>query len=91
MKNLEHLIGAYFHQDWNLVYATREEAVTDFVSRSPKRAATVPDEIDGLLQSPDDELTERLESMGFDDAPPDGDRAFLAELRAHIVRLCPAG
>ena len=88
MENLEHLIGAYFHQDWNLVHGTREEAVADFVRRAPQRAATVPDEIDALLESTDDELSERLASMGFDDAPADGDRAFLVELRTHIVRLC---
>jgi hypothetical protein len=88
MENLEHMIGAYFHQDWNHVYATRHEAVADFVRRSPDRAATVPQEIDGLLNSAgdDDELAIRLSAMGFDDAPPDGDRAFLAELRDHIRR-----
>lgn len=87
MKNLEHLIGAYFHQDWNHVYSSREEAVADFVRRSPDRAPAVPDEIDELLRSSDDDLAGRLESMGFDDAPPDGDRAFLVELRAHLVSL----
>jgi hypothetical protein len=92
MENLEHLIGAYFHQDWNHVYATRHEAVADFVRRSPDRAERVPGEIDELLSSisSDEELAERLSAMGFDDAPPDGDRAFLGELRAHILRRDPA-
>jgi hypothetical protein len=88
MENLEHLIGAYFHQDWNLVYATRDEAVGDFVRRSPDRAAMVTREIDELLSSTgsDEELAARLSAMGFDDAPPDGDRTFLIEIRNAILR-----
>jgi hypothetical protein len=93
MENLEHLIGAYFHQDWNHVYSTRQEAIADFVRRSPDRAARVPQEIDELLGSTgdDEELASRLSAMGFDDAPPDGDRAFLIELRTHIRRDGSAG
>jgi hypothetical protein len=92
MENLEHLIGAYFHQDWNHVYATRQEAIADFVRRSPDRAARAPQEIDELLSSTgdDEELASRLCAMGFDDAPPDGDRAFLIELRTHLHRDGPA-
>jgi len=92
MENLEHLIGAYFHQDWNHVYATRHEAVADFVRRSPGRAASIPREIDALLASTgdDEELASRLSAMGFDDAPPDGIRAFLTELRDHIRGHGPA-
>jgi hypothetical protein len=88
MENLEHMIGAYFHQDWNHVYASRHEAVADFVRRSPDRAASVPQEIDVLLASTGDdtELASRLSAMGFDDAPPDCDRAFLTELRDHVRR-----
>lgn len=90
-QNLEHLIGAYFHQDWNHVYATRDNAVADFVRRSPDRAASVPQEIDALLASTgeDEELASRLSAMGFDDASPDGDRAFLIELRTHILQQVP--
>ena len=89
MENLEHLIGAYFHQDWNHVYATREEAVADFARRSPERVSSVPGEIDELLDAtPDNEaLAERLSAMGFDDAPLEGDRAFLLDLRAHLFRM----
>jgi hypothetical protein len=92
MENLEHMIAAYFHQDWKLVYATRQEAVADFVARSPDRAASVPREIDELLASigDDEELINRLTAMGFDDAPPDGDRLFLIDLRDSLRRLGPA-
>ncbi|TGN63877.1 hypothetical protein EXE59_07875 [Nocardioides eburneiflavus] len=88
MENLEHLISAYFHQDWNHVYATRKDAVADFVRRSPERAAMVPQEVDELLSSTDDdeELAARLSAMGFDDAPSDGERAFLIEVQAHLRR-----
>jgi hypothetical protein len=88
LKHLEHLIGAYFHQDWNHVYVSRHEAVADFHRRSPDRAALVPREIDELLSSTgdDEELAARLSAMGFDDALPDGDRALLIELRADILR-----
>lgn len=92
MENLKHLIGAYFHQDWNHVYRTREEALADFVRRAPERAETVPGEIDELLEStPGDEaLTTRLANMGFDDAPPEGDRAFIVDLQTRLRRLCSA-
>jgi hypothetical protein len=92
MENLEHLIGAYFHQDWNHVYTSRHEAVADFVRRSPDRAATGPQEIDELLASTgnDEELGRRLTVMGFDDAPADCDRAFLIDLRDHLLRRGPA-
>jgi hypothetical protein len=91
MENLEHLIGAYFHQDWNHVYATRHEAVADFVRRSPDRAARVGLEIDELLTSTGsgEELAAHLSAMGFDDAPPDGDRAFLIDIQSCIQRNEP--
>ena len=82
MRNLEHLIGVYFHQDWKLVYATRQEAVADFEARSPDRAASVPREIDELLASigDDEELINRLTAMGFDAVPYTGlDRAGVLE------------
>jgi hypothetical protein len=91
MENLEHLIGAYFNQDWNHVYATRYEAVADFVRRSPDRAARVSLEIDELLSSTGsgEELAAHLSAMGFDDAPPEGDRAFLIDIRTYIRRHGP--
>jgi hypothetical protein len=91
MENLEHLISAYFHQDWNHVYATRHEAVADFVRRSPDRAAKAGLEIDELLSSTgsDEELAAHMSAMGFDDAPSDGDRAFLIDIRTYIRRHGP--
>jgi hypothetical protein len=91
MENLEHLIGAYFHQDWNHVYATRHEAVADFVRRSPDRAAKARLEIDELLSSTGnaEELAAHMSAMGFDDAPPDGGRAFLIDIRSYIQRNEP--
>jgi hypothetical protein len=91
MENLEHLIGAYFHQDWNHVYATRHEAVADFVRRSPDRAAKAGLEIYELLSSTGsgEELAAHLSAMGFDDAPPDGDRAFLIDICTYIRRHGP--
>lgn len=78
MANLEQLIGAYFHQDWNHVYPGREAAVADFVRREPLKVAEAYREARVLLDSSNDlELVDRLDAMGFDDAPEEGARQFL--------------
>ena len=87
MDNLRHLIGAYFHQDWNLVYASREAATADALRRSPARTVGAAEEIDRLLaEESDDHLARLLDDFGFDDAPAEGVRAFLAAIRDQILR-----
>lgn len=85
MENLKHLIGAYFHQDWNHVYPTREAAVADLLRREPKVASQAAEEIDLVLGSETDhELRDTLDALGFDDAPFDGERSFLLAIRDQI-------
>lgn len=90
--NLQHLIGAYFYELWDQhEYSTWEDAVDDFVRRSPERAGTVPDEIaqfltDGLS---DEELAAQLTTWGFDFDPREGERAWLAHV-ADRIRTYPA-
>ena len=43
MDNLKHLISAYFYELWDQYeYASWQEAVDDFVRRSPERARAFP-------------------------------------------------
>ena len=91
MNNLKHLIGAYFYQLWDqFEYPTWEEAVDDFVRRSPDRAAATPAEIDELLTSaPDNVIEDKLVGFGFDHSPPEGVRSWLAEVRDRIATQLP--
>ena len=88
MDNLKHLIGAYFYEAWNeYEYRSWEEAVDDFVRRSPGMAGLVPGEIDTLLAEgrDDPELDDHLVGFGFSYSPPEGDRAWLVEVRDRIT------
>lgn len=88
MDNLKHLIGAYFYEAWDeYEYSSWEEAVDDFVRRSPDMAPLVPSEIDTVLaeDQSDSELDDHLVSFGFSYSPPEGDRAWLLAVRDRIV------
>ena len=84
-ENLRRLIGAYFHPDWNHVYSSREAAIADALRRSAARSIGAAEEIDRLLaEGSDDYLARLLDDFGFDDALPDGVRAFLTSIRDQI-------
>lgn len=87
MNDLEHLMAAYFHQDWDDEYGTWTEAVDDFLARSPERAATIPAAISELLGAfpQDGDLDRRLGEIGCAHDPAEGDRAWLLAVRAHIA------
>lgn len=52
---LEHLAGAYFHQDWFEDVGDSDRVVARFVAESPQLAPLLPDEIGALLtELPDD-------------------------------------
>jgi len=87
MENLKHLIGAYFYELWDQYeYSTWEEAVDDFVHRSPDLAISIPAEIDELLTSAtDDALASRLDEFGFDHNPQEGAREWLGAVRDRIT------
>ena len=89
MENLKHLISAYFYQLWDeCEYSSWQDAVDDFVRRSPERARSVPHEITDLLaEDPsDEELAEQLEQWGFDAQTPNGEREWLLGVRDRIAR-----
>ena len=52
--SLDHLLGAYFHQDWSLD-GTENQAVETFVADEPDLAAALPGEIEALLAHVPDE------------------------------------
>jgi hypothetical protein len=78
---------AYFYELWDQYeYSTWEDAVDDFVQRSPDLATAIPAEIDELLTSAtDDALASRLDEFGFDHTPQEGVREWLAAVRDRIT------
>ncbi|KRF01542.1 hypothetical protein ASG88_08780 [Nocardioides sp. Soil777] len=88
MDNLKHLISAYFYELWNEhEYSSWQDAVDDFVRRSPERAAIVPSEITNFLAGDrsDEDLAEQLARWGLDAQTPDGERAWLSGVRDRIT------
>jgi hypothetical protein len=88
MDNLKHLISAYFYQLWDeCEYSSWQDAVDDFVRRSPERAQSVPQEIADFLAEDrsDEELAERLDQWGFDADTPNGEREWLLRVRDRIT------
>ena len=83
MDDLSHLFGAYFYEDWDeYEYQSWQQAVDDFVRRSPGRVAGATSALDGLLAEPltEDELDAWLREQGCNYTPDQGDRAWLHEL-----------
>lgn len=87
MDNLKHLISAYFYELWDQhEYPSWEDAVDDFVRRSPGRALEVPGEIGRLLTEvrSDEELCARLLGWGFDAQVQGDERAWLSQVSRRI-------
>lgn len=85
MDNIKHLIAAYFYELWDQhEYSSWEEAVDDFVARSPERAASIPGEIEELVSAGDNELADQLAAFGLDYLPPEGHRAWLCAVSDRI-------
>jgi hypothetical protein len=66
MESLDHLMGAYFHQDWDLDGGTVNDTVNAFAVDSPARVESTVADIDEVLDRPLPEggLRSLLESMG---------------------------
>ena len=86
---LDHLLGAYFHEDWNLD-GTAEQVISSFIRDEPDLGAALPLEIDLLLATtPDESDVERvLERKGcyYWPDPTRGYRGWLAEVAGHARR-----
>jgi hypothetical protein len=83
---LGHLMGAYFHQDWDLDGLDDRQTVEAFVRESPGLADALPGEVDQVLtHMPDEAQVEAyLEELGCDVLPPDGSfRTWLTQLAAY--------
>jgi hypothetical protein len=83
---LGHLMGAYFHQDWDLDGLDDHQTVDAFVRESPGLAGDLPGEVDHVLrQMPDEaQVQAYLEALGCDIRPPDGSyRTWLTQLAAY--------
>lgn len=90
MSALEHLMGAYFHQDWDTDGGAVSDTVMAFVAGAPLRVEPAVAEIDELLGASlrEGDLRGRLEAMGCDYYAGESDadyRAWLIDIRALLV------
>lgn len=88
MENLQYLLSAYFHQDWNHTHDSWQRVIDEFLTDDSATVVRVPEEIDRLVeQTPDDgDLQEKLIELGCAYDPPEGDRTWLLEVRDRIRR-----
>ncbi|MFE1589832.1 contact-dependent growth inhibition system immunity protein [Streptomyces sp. NPDC058737] len=89
---LGQLLGAYFHQDFSYLYASREEALDEYVGESdPEDRARAAQEIGELLEmvSSDGELRAATSALGLDLLPPRGMslRKWLESIRRRITAV----
>lgn len=89
MRALEQLMGAYFHQDWDIDGGRASDTVTAFVGEGRAMVGAAANEIDDLLAANFSEgaLTARLESMGCQYYAGDTDedyRRWLTEIRDQL-------
>jgi hypothetical protein len=86
---LEHLMGAYFHQDFHDLYGGVWQTLEAFVIDSPDEAARLPEEIALALSahSSDDALERYLDQLGCEYRPQPGDggyRGWLEEIARRV-------
>jgi hypothetical protein len=86
---LRHLMGAYYHQDWDLDYADDESTILAFIAETPDLADSLPREITkASMTSPREEDVEALlTSLGCQVDPSPSStgsyRTWLTELAAY--------
>lgn len=91
MQALEHLMGAYFHQDWVEDGGTIEDTVRAFLREPPTLTSHAVEDIDNLLASThaEGELMGALTRMGCDYYAGDTDDAYRQWL-LHVRHLLQA-
>lgn len=94
MDSLEHLMGAYFHQDWDLDGGTVHDTVDAFAAGSPARVEPAMSDIDQVLELDlrEGQLRSLLQSMGCEYFAGDTDddyRNWLADIRARLQADAP--
>ena len=89
MEALEHLMGAYFHQDWDLDGGKVSDTVSSFLNEPRDLVSSCADQIDALLAQDlaEGELQARLDAWGNDYYAGDTDadyRHWLDDIRRQI-------
>ena len=92
---LAQLMGAYLHQDFDVVGSV-DDNIDLFVRRSSALAASLPQEVAWLLEEKrieDAELEAILDDMGCAVAPPEdmSYRTWLAEIAEHVRSAVSTG
>ncbi|MGW3862839.1 contact-dependent growth inhibition system immunity protein [Streptomyces sp. NPDC005047] len=87
--SLSQLLGAYFHRDFSDIYASRVEALDEYVSEAaPENRARAAQEIGELVTmvASDQELSTATTALGLDLLPPRGTslREWLESVRRRI-------
>ncbi len=89
MEALKYLMGAYFHQDWDMDGGNSADTVASFLNERPALVSACADEIDLLLarELAEGELVAQLAAWGcgFRAGETDEDyRVWLAGIRTQI-------
>jgi hypothetical protein len=89
MESLKYLMGAHFHQDWDLDGGEVSDTVSSFLNERRDLVSTCADQIDALLAQglAEGELEAKLDEWGSDYYAGDTDagyRAWLTEIRRQI-------
>jgi CdiI immunity protein len=93
---LDHLMGAYFHQDWVLDHPDEWAVLAEFERDEPTLAAELPAEIDRVLQHFDSEAElehyiVRVLGGDFNAAYKGGTyRTWLQQIADHVRRATSA-
>ena len=96
MEALTYLMGAYFHQDWDMDGGDSSDTVASFLNERPALVSACADEIDRLLTRhlAEGELAEQLIAWGCGFRAGDTDedyRVWLARISAQIRTFLSAG
>lgn len=89
MEAVKYLMGAYFHQDWDMDGGQVSDTVRAFLSERRELVSACADQIDELLakEQPEGELTAQLEAWGCDYYAGESDddyRNWLNDIRRQI-------
>ena len=90
MKALKYLMGAYFHQDYDMDGGTSADTVRSFTHERTDLVQSCVADIDALLAQslPEGELRSTLHGWGCDYYPGDSDQAhrdWLSAVRAQLT------
>lgn len=95
MDALAYLLGAYFHQDWDMGGGTVADAIAQFANEPVDTRTACADQIDELVHRTmaEGELRRQLEVWGCDYRAGDTDddyRRWLVDVRDQIRASTPA-